>query len=141
MHARSKGLVGLTVLVAASLLACGEGTFTPVDADLSGQWSGSAGWSNDGTTTTMFLDLSLQQDENGALTGTGTYERETVGSSPVTVRSGTHSGGSFTLSLRVEAYDAVMSYSGSVMGTENDRIVLDGTLKSSTNSLDIVLRR
>lgn len=45
------------------------------------------------------------------------------------------------MSLGVEAYDAVMSYSGSVVGSKHDRIVLDGTLKSSTNSLDIVLRR
>ena len=112
MYARSRSLVGLTVLLAAFLLACGEGTFTP-DADLFGQWSGSAEWSNAGTTTTMFLNLHLQQDENGALTGTGTYEHETVGSSPVTVRSGAHSGGSFTMSLGVEAYDAVLSYSGS----------------------------
>lgn len=63
---RLSPVVSLALVVALTLSGCGG---TP---DISGDWSGQMDFEEGGSDTSAELDLSLEHDEDGAITGTGT---------------------------------------------------------------------
>lgn len=121
------------VLASIALIAatgCG-GMLEPEGADLSGQWSGSS----QGVT----LELTLDEDSDDNLSGSGSLQAEQTIS--VTVSSGDHSGASFSTTLTSSGFEDV-TYSGTVDITEEEEVELDGTLNGSGfNNFSITLTR
>lgn len=121
------------VLASIALIAatgCG-GMLEPEGADLSGAWSGSS----QGVT----LELTLDEDSDDNLSGSGSLQAEQTVS--VTVSSGNHSGDSFSTTLTSSGFEDI-TYSGTVDITEEEEVELEGTLNGSGfNNFSIRLTR
>lgn len=136
-----KALYAIVLVASLALLAgCGGESLTPSTADLSGGWSGSS----EGVT----LNLTLSEDMEGNLTGSGSISGETESFS-VTVSNGTHSGSSFSMQLDAGEGVENATYSGTVVVSEgtggtgpSDQVLLDGSLNGSGfNNFQITLSR
>lgn len=104
------------LLLVVSVAACGGG-LTPSNADLSGNWSGTASSQAD-TTLSVTVILMLNETGDGSISGNGVFsiqiQERVRGKFSVSVASGTHSGHRFSIVLDPETNREDITYSGTV---------------------------
>lgn len=128
-------------LLGFAVVACGDGPTTPGRVDLSGQWAGTGEWTSDTGTDTVLLELSLDETENGELSGSGVFMRQGNDVSAVTVVSGSHSSGEFSTELDIESFAGRVSYGGPVRLSRDSSVFLYGTMTAGDSSVGIRLSR